>query len=411
MKTNYHFLRYVIISVMAAALWSCTSGDKPENRTDNRPIQISLTSEQKKIVTESNQFAIDLFKTVSKTSDDNQAISPMSMGYMLSMLANGASGNTLDEFLTLLGSSNIDELNALYSTYQKELPRADALCDLKIANSLWMSESFRFNPEFSRELSTLFDAETVACDFGSGNQHEVINNWVSDHTDGMIKQLLKSPAFGPLVTVNALCFKGEWKEKFNPASTNSDDFHNIDGSISKADMMHASGRVAVYKDTPSFGAIWLPYGNGSFSMVIMMPKEGLDFNEIVATLTSADLTSEAQGKSSVMEFNLAIPKFRISDDQMLGGILAEMGLSSAFLEDSADFSRISDSHLCMNEVYHSVVVEVDENGTTAAAGSANDTFTSPSFEKGEFIVDSPFLFFIQENSTGAILICGKVTKF
>ena len=400
-----------IIIMMAAALWSCTSGDEPENPSDNKPLRLSLSTEQKEIVASSNQFAIELLKTVSKTSGDNQAISPISMGYLLSMLANGASGNTLDEFLTLLDTRNIEDLNALYSTYRKELPKADALCNLQIANSLWMSDSFRFNPEFADNLSSLFGAETVSCDFTNDNQHEVINRWVADHTDGMIEQLLKSPAFGPLVTVNTLCFKGEWQEKFDSSLTTSEDFHNIDGSIVKTEMMNAPSYAAVYKDAPDYGVIWLPYGNGSFSMLIMMPKKGHDFNDMVDSLTPADLMSGAEGEYSVMDFKLAIPKFRISDEKMLGGILAGMGLPSAFNAETADFSRISDSPLCMNEVYHSVVVDVDENGTTATAGSATDMFTSPSFEKGEFIADSPFLFFIQENSTGAILVCGKVTRF
>ena len=408
-----------ILSLLLAA--GCTSnGDEPDPKPNpeitedtTRHITPVVPVELKKAekVTRDNAFTFDLLRAVRKHSKDaNVFISPLSVSMALNMTLNGAVGATADEMRTALreaGYSTAD-INAYSRELREALLRADPKTTIGIANSIWYRQGATVKAPFLEANRTYYDAEVDALDFTSPTAVSTINGWCARKTNNRIKKILEEiPSNAFMYLINAVYFKGTWTTRFEKKHTFSTDFHRADGSTQKVQMMNlkdtfrcASSDVCDYLE--------MDYGNHAFSMVVMLPKDGKTTRDVIAAMDGKKW-AEAMQILTLEEIHVFLPRFKAECEyKMHKQILPEMGMKLPFNPELADLSGMADvAGLCISSVIHKTFVQVDEEGTEAAA------VTSVGVEVGSnespfFIVDRPFIFAIREKSTGVILFVGEI---
>lgn len=364
------------------------------------------------VVDGNNKFAIDIFKALNvEDADKNIFISPMSISSALAMAYNGAEGSTKEAMENALGFSGIDRVlvKESFKNLYAYLKKVDKKIDLNIANSIWIKKGERINNDYIKNTEKNFDARVSELDFSDPGSVDVINKWIKKETNGKIEKMLDSP-IDPLIVmylVNAIYFKGEWSEPFNPNITKDWTFHQYGGGEQTVKMM---SRKDSYKFLQSrdFKAVRLPYGNGNTSMSIILPDEGVDINEFIDNL-DRDTWYDIRGTMRGDEVEVKIPRFTMEYGiKSLNDSLKSLGMEVAFSE-TADFSGIRD-YVCISEVFHKAIIEVNEEGSTAAASTvaAMTPAAAPVKEPLTFIADRPFIFLITEDTTGTILFMGKV---
>lgn len=364
------------------------------------------------VVDGNNKFAIDIFKALNvEDADKNIFISPMSISSALAMAYNGAEGSTKEAMENALGFSGIDRVlvKESFKNLYAYLKKVDKKIDLNIANSIWIKKGEKINNDYIKNTEKNFDARVSELDFSDPGSVDVINKWIKKETNGKIEKMLDSP-IDPLIVmylVNAIYFKGEWSEPFNPNITKDWTFHQYGGGEQTVKMM---SRKDSYKFLQSrdFKAVRLPYGNGNTSMSIILPDEGVDINEFIDNL-DRDTWYDIRGTMRGDEVEVKIPRFTMEYGiKSLNDSLKSLGMEVAFSE-TADFSGIRD-YVCISEVLHKAIIEVNEEGSTAAASTvaAMTPTAAPVKEPLTFIADRPFIFLITEDTTGTILFMGKV---
>jgi len=364
------------------------------------------------VVDGNNKFAIDIFKALNvEDADKNIFISPMSISSALAMAYNGAEGSTKEAMENALGFSGIDRVlvKESFKNLYAYLKKVDKKIDLNIANSIWIKKGEKINNDYIKNTEKNFDARVSELDFSDPGSVDVINKWIKKETNGKIEKMLDSP-IDPLIVmylVNAIYFKGEWSEPFNPNITKDWTFHQYGGGEQTVKMM---SRKDSYKFLQSrdFKAVRLPYGNGNTSMSIILPDEGVDINEFIDNL-DRDTWYDIRGTMRGDEVEVKIPRFTMEYGiKSLNDSLKSLGMEVAFSE-TADFSGIRD-YVCISEVFHKAIIEVNEEGSTAAASTvaAMTPAAAPVKEPLTFIADRPFIFLITEDTTGTILFMGKV---
>ena len=408
-----------ILSLLLAA--GCTSsGNEPDPKPNpgitedtTRHITPVIPVELKKAekVTRDNAFTFDLLRAVRKHSKDaNVFISPLSVSMALNMTLNGAVGATADEMRTALREAGYTtaDINAYSRELREALLRADPKTTIGIANSIWYRQGATIKAPFLEANRTYYDAEVEALDFTSPTAVSTINGWCARKTNNRIKKILgEIPSNAFMYLINAVYFKGTWTTRFEKKHTFSTDFHRADGSTQKVQMMNlkdtfrcASSDVCDYLE--------MDYGNHAFSMVVMLPKDGKTTRDVIAAMDGKKW-AEAMQSLTLEEIHVFLPRFKAECEyKMHKQILPEMGMKLPFNPEQADLSGMADvAGLCISSVIHKTFVQVDEEGTEAAA------VTSVGVEVGSnespfFIVDRPFIFAIREKSTGVILFVGEI---
>ncbi len=375
------------------------------------PIELSASQTQQ--VSADNSFAFDLFKTVNQSENGNDFfISPFSVSQALGMVYNGAAGATKTAMETALRRNGFsaDEINAYYKKLTDGLLAADPSTQLKIANSIWTRKDFPVLQSFYDVNTAYYGAKAQSLDFSQSSSKDIINNWCSQNTNGKIPSIIDQISNDMMMyLINAVYFKGIWTSQFKTSDTFSGSFAATTGSVPVKYMKqeHAFN----YFSNDSVQCAELPYGNGAFSMVVVLPASKYSVDQITDKLNSSTWKSW-QGAMHPIKLHVELPKFKLSYKTILNNTLTQMGMGIAF-SDFADFSKIvSARELYISRVLHNTFVEVDEEGTEAAAvtavamanGAANPETTV------SFIVNRPFLFFIKEKSTGTILFAGKILK-
>ena len=400
-----------ILSLLLAA--GCTSnGDepKPEPPIVEPPMKVELKKAEK--VTRDNDFTFDLLRAVRKHSKDaNVFISPLSVSMALNMTLNGAVGATADEMRTALreaGYSTAD-INAYSRELREALLRADPKTTIGIANSIWYRQGATIKAPFIEANRTYYDAEVEALDFTSPTSVSTINGWCARKTNNRIKKILEEiPGNAFMYLINAVYFKGTWTTRFEKKHTFSTDFHRADGSTQKVQMMNlkdtfrcASSDVCDYLE--------MDYGNHAFSMVIMLPKDGKTTRDVIAAMDGKKW-ADAMQSLPLEEIHVFLPRFKAECEyKMHKQILPEMGMKLPFNPELADLSGIADvAGLYISKVIHKTFVQVDEEGTEAAAVTSVDVMATGESPIQVFTVDRPFLFVIREKSTGVILFIGEI---
>ena len=398
-----------ILSLLLAA--GCTSsGDepKPEPPIVEPPMKVELKKAEK--VTRDNAFTFDLLRAVRKHSKDaNVFISPLSVSMALNMTLNGAVGATADEMRTALreaGYSTAD-INAYSRELREALLRADPKTTIGIANSIWYRQGATIKAPFLEANRTYYDAEVEALDFTSPTAVSTINGWCARKTNNRIKKILEEiPSNAFMYLINAVYFKGTWTTRFEKKHTFSTDFHRADGSTQKVQMMNlkdtfrcASSDVCDYLE--------MDYGNHAFSMVVMLPKDGKTTRDVIAAMDGKKW-AEAMQSLTLEEIHVFLPRFKAECEyKMHKQILPDMGMKLPFNPELADLSGMADvAGLCITSVIHKTFVQVDEEGTEAAA--VTSVGVEATGESPSFCVDRPFVFAIREKSTGVILFIGEI---
>lgn len=398
-----------ILLLTVLSLFSC---HKTNRLPDPKPI--NLNEKAAKMVTADNQFGLELFKQLADTgfAVNNLMISPLSVSQALSMTYNGANGQTktaFDQTLHFEGMSLAD-VNQSAHELTGALLTVDPKVVLEIANSIWYKQGFTVESNFVQQNQTYYDASVNALDFNNPQSVNTINSWVDEHTNHKISKIVNQ--LNPqdrMLLINAVYFKGDWRNQFNKSTTQSAPFHLENGVSVNVQMMHATGKYPIYEND-MIDALEMPYGRGNFSMVVLLPREGYRVQDVLDSLNADVWNLWEDGFIPMEDVPVSFPKFEFRYEKSLNRVLSTLGLSNAF-SDVADFSGISKQEkLLISNVQHKTYIKVDEEGTEAASVTSVTVFTKSAGPGMPFVADHPFVFLIKEKYTHAILFIGVVAN-
>ncbi|NOK64306.1 MAG: proteinase inhibitor I4 serpin [Chloroflexi bacterium AL-W] len=371
----------------------------------------------KALMRANTQFACDIFQALShETPHINRFISPLSMSLALAMLYNGADGQTqqaLAQTLQIAGMS-LDEVNQTYGLLRHELDALDPQIQLTLANALWTRQGVAFEPNFLQQCQHHYHAEVLPVDFHDPTTRTQINRWVSDQTQGKIPTILNEiHPLTMLILINAMYFKGNWSKAFNQKSTRECPFYLLDGSQKPCSMMFQNGSFRYFSDN-TVEAIALPYGDERVSMYLFLPAENSNLAAFVRTLTPTNWTNWMR-RFNVREGNISLPRFKLEYELDLNSVLTALGMGIAFNAQNANFKQMGlfQENLYVSQIKHKAFVEVNEEGTEAAAVTAavmQLTSMMPGPTPFHMTVDRPFFCAIVDDQTGAMLFMGAIVE-
>ena len=400
-----------LISTVSPTTTNTAESPKPiiHNRPNNRKVKLD-----DRLVSSSTSFGFNLFDRLAKQDPNkNIFISPSSVAIALSMTYNGASGETQEAIAKALELQNIkiDEINDYNRNIQELLANGDTNVELNIANSLWARKDIALEQTFLNKVKEFYQAEISNLDFKDPNAANTINAWVKKNTKDKIDKIVdRIEPDSMLFLINAVYFKGKWEAPFEKSLTKPQPFTLADGTKIQHPAMSRSGEYRYY-DAPTFQAISLPYGTGRFSMEIFLPKAKSNLLEFQKQLTAKNW-QEWSTKFTRKEGLIQLPRFKVEYETSLKSALQNMGMAIAFDSDKADFRNLSTVKAFIGEVKHKTFVEVNEEGTEAAAATSIEmkvTSASPSEETPfQMIVDRPFFFTISDRQTGTIIFMGAI---
>lgn len=387
----------------------------PQQQSAVMPIQVPEVVAQNM-----SGFAFNFFKNLQSTQpdSDNIFVSPLSLHMDLGMLLNGASGDTYNQMKNALQLQNLslDNVDSTYQTLLQDLPKADEQVQFGLYNSVWYRNSFSVEPNYIEQLKNYFDVTVQGLPFISSDA-DIINNWASDKTNGKIKNVIDKTEITPesiMFLLNALYFKGNWSTRFDKNATKDYTFHLENGSTKQVKMMMHTDTFH-YNFTSNYKAIRLPYGNGQFSMTIILPNDG---NKIADILNSMDESqwNNLQNEMNVGEgkMQIGLPRFKISNYNVnLITTLQKMGIIDLFTPGSADLTKINNNAISLglyvNLLKQLTYLNVDEQGTEAAAITVGGVVvTSMPFPPPSIICDQPFGLIISECTSNTILFMGRI---
>jgi serine protease inhibitor len=410
------FARFGAIAAIALVA-ACASSTEPDPNSLRPPLDAlprALTTGEQRVIGAANEFSFALFRRLSEARpDSNVFASPLSASMALGMAMNGASGTTYDEMRATLGfgaSATETEIGESYASLIALLRGLDPSVDFRIANSIWYRTGFPAAPAFLAAARDWFDARVSELDFASPSAVPAINDWVGTATSGKIPTILDRIEDGQVMfLINAIYFKGSWRTRFDPARTVTSTFHAVDGDQS-AKLMRREGTMR-WLATENFEAVDLPYGNGAYSMTVVLPAEGKRVDDVAASLGTSQWTTW-MGQFGDADVELQLPRFQLAWERELIPDLQALGMRAAFDDGQADFSRMTtlNAQLYISLVKQKTFVDVNEEGTEAATvTNVGVTLTSLPVRR-PFIVDRPFLFVLRERLSGTILFIGKITR-
>jgi len=406
-------MKKTLILTLAIALLTITySCNKSDNANPNyEPVDIQLNEKTKKVLTNSSDFGIELFKAIESTEElrKNSMISPLSVSLALAMTYNGADGDTKTAMQNTLGFSDLtaDEINNSFKQLSDALIDVDNKVDISIANSIWYRNTFNVLQDFIITNQDYYYAEVNALDFNDAGAKDIINSWVAENTQQKIKKIVDeiSPQT-VMFLINAICFKGVWKYTFDKSKNVQLPFTNYAGSTENIEMMTQTTDLRRFEND-EITMVELPYGQGNWVMDLILPAENLSTNDIIVSLTNDKWNSWVNGMGEPTETTITFPPFKFEYEETLNSMLASMGMDIAFT-DHADFTKInSNGGLQISKVKHKTFIEVNEQGTEAAAVTSVE-INLTSVGNNEVTFNRPFLFVIREQITGTILFIGKV---
>jgi len=366
------------------------------------------------VVNSINQFAFDLYPAL-KNKEENIFFSPYSLSTAMAMTYEGARGQTAEEIRQVFHyPEDIEILRRGYAETINQINKKDKKYELHTANALWAQKNYPFLPEYFKTVEKYYGGKVTNIDFvrDTENSRLTINKWVEEQTNNRIKDLILQGVITPLtrlVLTNAIYFKGNWETQFPKGNTKEAEFRaSVDKKV-RVPMMFIGGRKFNYAENEALQLLELPYAGNELSMLILLPRNEL--SEVEPYL-KADKIQDLMKDMRQEEVDVYLPRFKFETKYLMGGekgILGRMGMPTAFSEMRADFSGMTGKpDLYITEVVHQAFVEVNEEGTEAAAATGIIMGAKAVLMKKVFRADHPFIFFIQEKQTGAILFLGRV---
>lgn len=382
---------------------------KPLDNMDNE--YLILSDAQQSIVDRGNQFALNLFRT--QAGMDSKVVSPLSVSFLMAMLANGADSTTKDEILSTVAgdkSLSVAELNDTYAAFLRMAANGDKLTTINIANYIALNKGFKLKSTYAGTVGSKYAANVENLDFASPKALKHINQWCSDKTCRMIPSIIDrlNPS-DVAVLLNAIYFNGSWTHQFPKKNTRLENFQGYTRDIKKVDMMHQE-RKFFYADNSRFAAVELPYGNGQYSMTVQLPNEGVSINDMMKQLTAGEFAKLQQQMSECI-VDLKLPRFSTTTNVSLNAPLSALGAKTMFTS-SADFSGMADAGVFVSAMLQKAKIEVSEEGTKAAAVTAGVIALTALHEQPrhvKFHAKRPFVYTINEKNSNAILFIGQFT--
>lgn len=375
-----------------------------------------LSDAQHEMVNNNNSFAFSLYnKTMGMNS---RVVSPLSVTYLMSMLANGADGETQQQILATLGwagegiqQPSLQDINDYSRMLIEKTARLDKAVTVEIANYVAVNKEFKLNSKFQKSVERDYKAGVESLNFTSPSTLKRINDWCNDRTHGMIPSIINEVDPDAVsYLMNAIYFNGTWKDKFSKEETKQEMFRGYTRDIQYVDMMHRHGEY-FYADGDGYSAVSIPYGNGAFRMTVILPTEGSFLRDVMASMDGGKF-QELQRSMEKCNVDLKIPRFTTEVDLPLNDIISALGAPLIF-SPQADFSQFARGDFYVSKMFQKAKIEVSEEGTKAAAVTAAIMMMSavrPEKKRNVvFHADSPFAYIISENSTGSIYFMGQYT--
>ncbi|MBD5194780.1 MAG: serpin family protein [Bacteroidales bacterium] len=391
---------------------ACDKNDNDGNESAVEPmVIIPLDAQTRGVVEHNNDFAFDIFKAQASEKECNTVVSSISAFLNLSMVANGDDGSVRKELESVLGYENngnaIADINDYAKVMLKYLPEVDKKTTCVFANACIYKSNLTLLSDYQNLLVDYFDAE-VSQFYNFQEAIDKINNWVKEKTDGNIESMIDSSFDNDLAILSANYFKGKWASEFDSRSTKVSRFDNIDKSIGHVDMMSQKSKL-LYNETEDYQLVSLPYGNGNYEMIVVLPAWSVDFYTFVKEFDRTELEKSIADAIKV-EVNLDFPKFEINQTTNLLETLREMGVQSLELQEVRGMVNES---MKIRKIDQIARIKVDEEGTVAAAVTISGVSVSSPDPGLEYTMNCchPFIYMIRETTTGTILYIGKVVKF
>ncbi|XP_066233014.1 leukocyte elastase inhibitor isoform X1 [Saccopteryx leptura] len=372
--------------------------------------------------TANTRFAVDLFRTLSENEPTgNIFISPISISSALAMVSLGARGTTAAQMSKGLYFDTVEEIHSRFQSLNADINKHGNPYILKLANRLYGEKTYNFLPEFLASTQKMYGAELASVDFQhtSEDARKVINEWVKGQTEGKIPELLAAGVVDnmtKLVLVNAIYFKGNWQEKFSKEATTDAPFRLNKKDTKTVKMMYQKKKFPFgYIKDLKCRVLELPYQGKELSMVILLPDdiedEATGLKQIEAQLTLEKLHEWTNPENlDLIDVNVHLPRFKLEESYNLNSHLARLGIEDLFTS-KADLSGMSGSRdLSISKIVHKSFVEVNEEGTEAAAATAGIAVFCMLMPEENFMVDHPFIFFIRHNPSNNILFLGRLSS-
>ena len=417
------FNNIALTATVLLALSACSSTKKISDNKSNDIVSMTteeeidpefmvLSDAQYDLVKRNNNFALNLFSEMKGVGSN--VVSPMSVTYLMAILANGAEASTREEIMDAIGAKDfdIDEMNAFYAYLIRRAKTADKQTTLNIANYIALNKEFKLKKKFASTIADSYQGAVESLDFTNPESTKRINGWCSEHTNNMIPTIIDQVEPSAVAYIlNAIYFNGTWTDKFDKNNTNKEQFNGYTRDIMYVDMMHRNAKY-YYTSNDVYSAVTLPYGSGAYSMTVILPNEGKFITDLTKTLNADTIASLRRNMEECL-VDLKLPRFTTEMKLPLKGIVAKLGAPSMFDATRADFSSFANGNVYVSEMLQKAKIEVSEEGTKAAAvtmGMVKLTSMRPQEPRRvDFHCDRPFVYMIQDNYTGAILFMGQFT--
>ena len=349
---------------------------------ENNPrVHINLTDEEQTLVTPVNDLGFNMFRKVG--TNESILLSPLGMTYALGLINNGAAGKTRTQINKVLGCNDMgaDKVNGFCRKMLTEAPRIDKLTTMEITNEFFSPKSYKLKSAFKEVATDKYDTQ--------------FNEMESDRLTYTL--------------VNTINFKGVWTDKFRKANTRDEVFKGEDGKEQTVPMMNRMHKY-FYTENDLYQALCLPYSNGAYQMIVLLPKEGKTVQEVAQSLT-ADSWEKMYDKMKRVDVDVKLPRFESSSEVDLTGVMSALGMSNAFSMEKAEFKNLFDLQSCIKMIMQKGRIKVDETGTEAIVATLlQGRITGLDLVQPDtvcFYATHPFLYFIREWSTGTIFFIGQ----
>ncbi len=373
------------------------------------------TSNSTSVIDGNNRFALDLYSELSADPelDDNIFYSPWSISTAFALVHEGARGQTADEIQALFHFPGGDAKRMLFASAQDRLNENQGNYTLRTANALWIKDGYLLSDEYLGIARDFYRSNVSNVDIPSEAARLLINEWVESKTNDKILNLIPQGTLDSdtrLVITNAIYFKGNWTTQFDKDDTHEEEFKVGRDMSVRVPMMNLQEKDFRYAENDELQILELPYQGNEVSMLVLLPKDNNGLQDLEKSLSLENL---AAWKSSLLNqtINVSIPKFKLETMYGLNGVLSAMGMPTAFNADLADLSGITEEEqLFIQAALHKAFVEVNEEGTEAAAATGVVVGTTSLREYPVFKADHPFIFIIQDTETDNILFIGRVAN-
>ncbi len=409
MKWIINVLTVTLAVVLVIFLYGYSSNKEPIN-DDSGATPLNISS----VINANNQFALDLYSEL-KDKEENIFFSPYSISVALAMTYEGARGQTAEEMRSVFHFP--EDNNARRSSFaalHNDINNKNAKYQLSTANALWVQKNYNLLNNYTDTIQNYYGGKATNVDFEGATEdaRKTINNWVEDKTNNKIKDLFPQGSLDRntrLVLTDAIYFKGDWVKQFDEKETKQEEFRVNKDNVIQIPMMRRTDKGAIfnYTETEELQILEMIYEGEELSMLVLLPKND-ELKSLEVWLTVENLTG---WKNEIKEqrVNIFIPKFTLDTKYPLNGNLIKMGMQLAFSPD-ADFSGIDGTKsLFIDKVIHQAYVNVNEEGTEAAAATGVSMYTTSAGPIiPEFRANHPFIVIIQERETGNILFLGRI---